>query len=163
MVHHREGGTAELDEIIADANNQVKAIITKSGQQIECQLVGVATGVKPNISFLKNTELETDKGILVNRNLETNISDVYAIGDCAQQREAIGNRKPVEAVWYTGRMMGEAVAQSICGNPTAYHPGNWFNSAKFFDIEYQTYWTLSDFRKIILKADNYKYLKKKAR
>ena len=129
----------ELDEIIADANNQVKAIITKSGQQIECQLVGVATGVKPNISFLKNTELETDKGILVNRNLETNISDVYAIGDCAQQREAIGNRKPVEAVWYTGRMMGEAVAQSICGNPTAYHPGNWFNSAKFFDIEYQTY------------------------
>ena len=129
----------ELDEIIADANNQVKAIITKSGKQIECQLVGIATGVKPNISFLKNTELETDKGILVNRNLETNISDVYAIGDCAQQREAIGNRKPVEAVWYTGRMMGEAVAQSICGNPTAYHPGNWFNSAKFFDIEYQTY------------------------
>lgn len=129
----------ELDEIIADANNQVKAIITKSGKKIECQLVGIATGVKPNISFLKNTELETDKGILVNRNLETNISDVYAIGDCAQQREAIGNRKPVEAVWYTGRMMGEAVAQSICGNPTAYHPGNWFNSAKFFDIEYQTY------------------------
>jgi len=129
----------ELDEIISDENNQVKAIITNIGKQIDCQLVGIATGVKPNISFLKNTELETEIGILVNRNLETNIPDVYAIGDCAQQREAIGNRKSVEAVWYTGRMMGETVAQTICGNPNAYNPGNWFNSAKFFDIEYQTY------------------------
>ena len=129
----------ELDEIIPDENNHVKAITTKSGKQIDCQLVGIATGVKPNISFLKNTELETEIGILVNRNLETNIPDVYAIGDCAQQREAIGNRKSVEAVWYTGRMMGETVAQTICGNTTAYNPGIWFNSAKFFDIEYQTY------------------------
>ena len=129
----------ELDEIIPDENKHVKAITTLDGKQIDCQLVGIATGVKPSISFLKNTELETEIGILVNRNLETNIRDVYAIGDCAQQREAIGNRKSVEAVWYTGRMMGEAVAQTICGNITAYNPGNWFNSAKFFDIEYQTY------------------------
>ena len=129
----------ELDEIISDENNHVKAITTKDRKQIDCQLVGIATGVKPNVSFLKKTELETEIGILVNRNLETNIPDVYAIGDCAQQREAIGNRKPVEAVWYTGRMMGEAVAQTVCGNPAAYNPGNWFNSAKFFDIEYQTY------------------------
>ena len=36
-------------------------------------------------------------------------------------------------------MMGETVAQTICGNPLEYKPGHWFNSAKFFDIEYQTY------------------------
>ena len=35
--------------------------------------------------------------------------------------------------------MGETVAQTICNNKTAYQPGVWFNSAKFFDIEYQTY------------------------
>ena len=29
------------------------------------------------------------------------------------------------------------------------------------DIHYQTYWTLSDFRKIILKEENYNYIKKK--
>src|SRR5690606_33463884 len=71
--------------------------------------------------------------------LETNIENIYAIGDCAEQRQAIGQRKSVEAVWYTGRMMGETVAQTICGNRMAYRPGHWFNSAKFFDIEYQTY------------------------
>jgi hypothetical protein len=35
--------------------------------------------------------------------------------------------------------MGEVVAETICGNPKEYNPGLWFNSAKFFDIEYQTY------------------------
>lgn len=36
-------------------------------------------------------------------------------------------------------MMGETVAQTICGNRIEYKPGHWFNSAKFLDIEYQTY------------------------
>ena len=36
-------------------------------------------------------------------------------------------------------MMGETLAQTLTGNRTEYKPGNWFNSAKFLDIEYQTY------------------------
>jgi NADPH-dependent 2,4-dienoyl-CoA reductase/sulfur reductase-like enzyme len=42
------------------------------------------------------------KRIKVNRFLETNIKDIYAIGDCAEQHEAIDLRRPIEAVWYTG-------------------------------------------------------------
>ena len=138
----------ELDSILGDENGKVRAIITKNGEEIPCSVVGIATGVKPNISFLQHSKIETDKGVLVNRMLETNVKDVYAIGDCAQQREAIGNRPSVEAVWYTGRMMGEALAQTICGKPFEYNPGNWFNSAKFFDIEYQTYgWVFSEKKK----------------
>jgi hypothetical protein len=42
-------------------------------------------------------------------------------------------------------MMGEALAQTLCGNPTEYAPGHWFNSAKFLDVEYQTYgWVFSE-------------------
>mgnify|MGYP001156979783 CR=1 FL=1 len=129
----------ELDQILDNGTGKVAGIRTKSGEKIECQLVGIATGVKPNIAFLKDSGIETDKGVLVNRMLETNVPDVYAIGDCAQQREPVGLRKPVEAVWYTGRMMGETLAQTLCGKPFEYKPGHWFNSAKFFDIEYQTY------------------------
>ncbi len=135
----------ELDEILSDESGKARAVRTKDGEEIECQLVGLCAGVRPKISFLKDTELETNLGILVNEYLETNIPGVYAIGDCAQQRKAPGNRKSVEAVWYTGRIMGETVAETITGNKTSYKPGNWFNSAKFFDIEYQTYgWISAD-------------------
>ena len=129
----------ELDKIISDENGRVKAVKTTGGEEIDCQLVGLCAGVRPNIDFLRDSELETDRGILINEYFETNLPDVYAIGDCAQQKKPIGLRKPIEAVWYTGRIMGETLAQTLTGNRTAYQPGNWFNSAKFFDIEYQTY------------------------
>jgi NAD(P)H-nitrite reductase large subunit len=132
--------STNLKEIRSDENGYSKSvIIEETGEEVLCDFVGLTAGVSPNIEFIKSSKIETNNGVLVDRYLETNIKDIYAIGDCAEQREAIGNRRPIEAVWYTGRMMGEVVAQTICGNRIQYNPGHWFNSAKFFDIEYQTY------------------------
>ena len=132
--------STNLKEIKSDENGKVKSIIVEeTGEEIKCDLVGLTAGVTPNIDFLKDSGIETEKGVKVNRYLETNVEDVYAIGDCAEQHKAIGNRRSIEAVWYTGRMMGETLAQTLCGNRMPYNPGHWFNSAKFLDIEYQTY------------------------
>jgi len=131
--------STNLSEIIEDKTGRVKAIRTDSGEIISCQFVGLTAGVKPNIDFLKNTDIATNRGILVNKYLETNQTSIYAIGDCSEQQEPQVGRRPIEAVWYTGRMMGETLAQTLTGNKKAYRPGHWFNSAKFFDIEYQTY------------------------
>ncbi|MGK0427321.1 MAG: NAD(P)H-nitrite reductase large subunit [Ulvibacter sp.] len=129
-----------LKEILSDENGKARGVvIQETGEELACDLVGLTAGVSPNIDFLKDSGIELGRGVKVNRHLETNIKDIYAIGDCAEQHEPIGNRRPIEAVWYTGRMMGETLAQTICGNPLEYKPGHWFNSAKFFDIEYQTY------------------------
>lgn len=131
--------TTELSEISDDGQGRVGAVRTKAGDTMPAQFVGIAVGVSPNIDFLRNTKLETDRGILVDAFLATNLPDVYAIGDCVQHRTPPKGRKPVEQIWYTGRIMGETVAQTIAGKRTAYQPGVFFNSAKFFDIEYQTY------------------------
>lgn len=134
-----------LKEIVADETGRAKAVVTDKGETIACTVVGLTAGVTPNIDFLKDSGIDLGKGVKVNRLLETSAKDVYAIGDCAEQHKAIGNRRSIEAVWYTGRMMGEALAQTLCGNPMEYNPGHWFNSAKFLDIEYQTYgWVFSD-------------------
>ncbi|APQ16906.1 NAD(P)/FAD-dependent oxidoreductase [Maribacter hydrothermalis] len=134
-----------LEKIISDENGRAKAVVTDKGETIECNVVGLTAGVTPNIDFLKDSDIELGKGVKVNRFLETNVKDIFAIGDCAEQHENIGHRRPIEAVWYTGRMMGEALAQTICGQKRAYNPGHWFNSAKFLDIEYQTYgWVFSE-------------------
>ena len=131
---------SNLKEIVSDENGRVKSIIIEeTGEEIECDLVGLTAGVSPNINFLKESGIELGRGVKVNRSLQTNYKNIFAIGDCAEQHESIGERRPIEAVWYTGRMMGEVVAQTICGNPMEYKPGHWFNSAKFFDVEYQTY------------------------
>ena len=129
----------ELSEIVNNGNGKVKAVITKSEETIPCGFVGLTVGVSPNIDFLKESPLETNRGILVDEFFQTNIKDVFAIGDCAQYKKPISGRRPIEQVWYTGRMHGETVAKTICNKPTSYQPGVWFNSAKFLDIEYQVY------------------------
>ncbi len=129
-----------LKEILSDENGKARAIvIAETGEEILCDVVGLTAGVSPNISFLKESGIDLGRGIKVNHFLETNVKDIFAIGDCAEQNEAIDERRPIEAVWYTGRMMGETLAQTLCGNRTEYKPGHWFNSAKFLDLEYQTY------------------------
>ncbi len=129
----------ELDEILDDGQGQVKGVKTKSGEIIGCQFVGLTVGVSPNISLFKDAAIDTDRGILVDEFLQTNIPDVYAIGDCAQLKHPLPHRRAIEAVWYAGRMMGETIARTITSTKTSYEPGVWFNSAKFFDIEYQNY------------------------
>jgi NAD(P)H-nitrite reductase large subunit len=129
----------ELKEIWGDQNGKAKMAVTNKGEKIGCEFVGLTAGVRPNIDFLHFGEIELDRGILVDAHLQTSAPDVYAIGDCAQLREPKPGRRPIEAVWYTGRMMGETAAYTICGKPIEYDPGIWFNSAKFFDIEYQVY------------------------
>jgi len=131
--------STELKEILGDEQGRVRAVGTKEGEEIPCKFVGLTVGVSPNIDFLKESELETEKGILVDEYLQTNITDVYAIGDCVQLKDPPSHRRAIEPVWYAGRMMGETVAHTVCGNRTKYRPGPWFNSAKFLDIEYQTY------------------------
>ena len=133
----------ELEEIISDPNARVKAIRTKSGEEIQCQFVGLTAGVNPSIDFLRNTDLEVNRGVKVDFGFQTNIPNVYSIGDCAEFHEAPAvDRKPVEQVWYTGRMHGETLGYILAGKKVTYQPGVWFNSAKFLDIEFQTYGTV---------------------
>ncbi len=131
--------STELKSIEGNEEGEVVGVRTLDGACIPCQFVGLTVGVHPNVHWLKGTALEIDRGILVDDYLSTNIPDVYAVGDCAQLRSTKPNRRSIEAIWYTGRMMGEVVAHVACDRMVAYDPGIWFNSAKFFDIEYQVY------------------------
>jgi NADPH-dependent 2,4-dienoyl-CoA reductase/sulfur reductase-like enzyme len=131
--------STELREIADDGTGNAGAVVTNTGEQIACQFVGLTAGVRPNVDMLRDSGIEIGRGVLVNDHLQTNQPDVYAIGDCAELRTPKPGRRAIEAVWYVGRMMGETAALNICRTPVEYDPGIWFNSAKFFDIEYQVY------------------------
>ncbi len=137
--------STHLKAINSDDDVKVKSVsISENNQEIPCQLVGLTTGVRPHIDFLETSSIAINKGVVVDEYFRTNVENIYAIGDCAERNYSLGHRPAIESVWYTGRIMGETLAQTLCGNPTKYAPGHWFNSAKFFDIEYQTYgWVFS--------------------
>lgn len=128
-----------LAEILGDSSGRVRAVVTGEGETIECEFVGLTAGVRPNLSALEGSGIPTERGILVDRSLRTRVPDVFAAGDCAEIEVGEGERNLVQQVWYTGKMQGELVGDVIAGDDRTYSPGIWFNSAKFFDLEYQTY------------------------
>jgi len=128
----------ELKEIIGE-NQKVKSIITNTEEEIQCQFVGITVGVHPNIDLVKDTSIETNKGILVNEFLQTSDENIYAGGDCVELKNPNEGRNNIDAIWYTGAKMGETIAFNICEKGIKYDPGIWYNSAKFLDIEYQVY------------------------
>jgi NADPH-dependent 2,4-dienoyl-CoA reductase/sulfur reductase-like enzyme len=133
----------ELASIEDDGRGRAAAAVTKTGRRIPCQIVGLTTGVSPNVDLVQGTAIRTARGIVVDPGLRTSFPDVYAAGDCAEIQGS-GGKSLIQQVWYTGKKQGELVADVIAGDAAggsrlAYDPGIWFNSAKFFDLEYQTY------------------------
>lgn len=131
--------STELARILPDENGRVRAVVTNGGEEIPCEFVALTVGVSPNIEVVRKSRIETNRGVLVNEYFETDIPHVYAIGDCAEFREPKPDHPRIEQLWYTGKMHGEVLARTICGMKTKYDRGGWFNSAKFLDLEYQTY------------------------
>jgi len=129
----------ELSRIEAGGDGRVARVVTSAGESLDCQFVGLTAGVSPNIALAEGTPLETKRGFVVDPQLRTNVADIYAAGDCAEIRQPGQERHLLQQVWYTGKAQGRHAAEVLCGSEEPYDPGIWFNSAKFFDLEYQTY------------------------
>jgi NADPH-dependent 2,4-dienoyl-CoA reductase/sulfur reductase-like enzyme len=110
-----------------------------AGEELPCDLVLSAIGVVPNTAFLAGSgvALAQSGAIEVDEALKTSAPDVWAAGDCANVTWADGSRRP-EQLWYTARDQGRLAARSLLGDEAAYRRGTWYNSAKFFDLEYTT-------------------------
>lgn len=138
--------STELKEI--HGKNAVTSVTTTAGEEIPCSLVILSAGVSPNVSVLPRggKTLETSRGYLVDGNFRTSLPSVFAAGDCAQFRSGDGTGGRVEQLWYTARAQGELAGRVLAReadvtipHPPTYDRGIWFNSAKFFNVEYQTY------------------------
>jgi NADPH-dependent 2,4-dienoyl-CoA reductase/sulfur reductase-like enzyme len=107
--------------------------------EVPCDLLVCAIGVVPNTGFLGESGLRLSKGgaIEVDEALRASAADVWAAGDCANVTWADGSRRP-EQLWYTARDQGRVAAASMLGDGATYRRGTWYNSAKFFDLEYTT-------------------------
>ena len=78
-------------------------------------LVISATGVKSNIDFLKGSGINTDDGILVDRQLQSNVSDVYAAGDVAQGIDFSTGDYVVQAIQPTAADHGRIAGSNMVG------------------------------------------------
>ena len=95
------------EKVLIDENKNPKALLINTGEEIPCELIIVATGVRSNVAFLKDSSIETDRfGLIINEKCETNARDVYGAGD-------ITGRNPI---WPTAVKEGIIAANNMVGN-----------------------------------------------
>jgi NADPH-dependent 2,4-dienoyl-CoA reductase/sulfur reductase-like enzyme len=128
---------ANVQRLVGDDKDNVREVVTDQGA-LPTDLVIVAIGVVPNTEWLGEAVLRDQAGgILVDEQLCTSASDVWAAGDCASVRWYNGWVRP-EQLWYTARDQGRVAGRAMLGDPASYRRGTWYNSAKLMDIEYTT-------------------------
>src|SRR5688572_16874691 len=127
-----------VQEIVRGEDGAVRGVRV-AGDELPCDLVVTAIGVVPNTAFLEGSGINRAPGgaVEVDDHLRTNVAGVWAAGDCANVTWIDGSRRP-EQLWYTARDQGRVAAASMCGDGAVYRRGAWYNSAKFFDLEYTT-------------------------
>ena len=72
------------EEILGE--NQVQGLRFSDGEEIEADLVVMAVGVKANCKLAVDSGIPVNRGILVNDYMETEIPNIYAVGECAEHR-----------------------------------------------------------------------------
>jgi CoA-dependent NAD(P)H sulfur oxidoreductase len=98
-------------------NNKVTKIKLSSEEEIATDLVLVAIGVAPATNFLKTTDLKMNEfgAILVNNQFETNIKDVYAVGDCVMTKNIIDNKLNYMSLATIAVKNGKVLANILAG------------------------------------------------
>lgn len=120
-----------VDEIIGDPVEKVKV----GEEQIDADIVLVATGVRANVELAKEAGLEVNRGIVVNEYLQTSDPDIYAIGDCAEVIDAVTGKRTLSQLGTSAVRMAKVAAENIAGRNVKFRPV--FNTAitEIFDLE----------------------------
>ena len=103
-----------------EGDKKVEKDITNK-KAYKADMVILSAGIRPNTAFLEGSGLEMFKGtILTNEQGETNLSDIYAAGDCAMVHNAITGKPAWSPMGSTANISGRLIAQNIMGAKLGY-------------------------------------------
>lgn len=109
--------------------DRVTGIEFDDGTVVDLDCVLVSIGVRSNIDLFKGTELNVNRGVVVDRELKTNIENVWAAGDVAE----IDGR--TMGIWPASRAMGKVAAENMTGGKATYENPKLFTKLDIDEIQ----------------------------
>lgn len=110
VVFHLNTATQAVDQV----QERLRLTLT-NGESIESDLVLSSVGLRPRTQLAEAAGIQVNRGIVVNRLLQTQFANIYALGDCAEIESKV--LPFVMPITHAAR----ALAATLAGNPTFVH------------------------------------------
>jgi len=112
----------------------VEGVILNNGEEIPCDLVIFAIGVIPRTELVVGTDVIMNRGIIVDKNMRTNVPDVFACGDVAEVYDFIFGENRVLPLWPTARLGGRVAGYNMAGKKTEFPGGTAMSALNYFRV-----------------------------
>jgi NAD(P)H-nitrite reductase large subunit len=111
-------------------DGRVVGVETTSGDQLACELLGVAIGTQARVELAKAAGLDTGRGIWTDATFATSDPDIYAAGDVAEMLDPGSGKRSLEALWSVALAQGRVAGANIAGAAQQYRKAAPFNVTK---------------------------------
>jgi NAD(P)H-nitrite reductase large subunit len=91
-----------------------------AGGDLAADVVIMATGIRTNLAWLKDSAVSVNQGIVVDDHLRSSVPNVYAAGDVAEGRDLISQTNAVHAIEPTAQEHGRVVGANMAGKDVRY-------------------------------------------
>jgi nitrite reductase (NADH) large subunit len=132
--HGVEVRTAIHTERVDRSKTGVLTVHAKNHPPLEVDLIIVGAGVRPNIEFLAGSPIRTDRGILIDEYMQTNVPGIYAAGDVARGPTSFGETHQTHALWPTAVEHGKIAGENLTGRHVPYQGSLNMNGTEMFGI-----------------------------
>jgi 3-phenylpropionate/trans-cinnamate dioxygenase ferredoxin reductase subunit len=121
-----------------EGDGRVRAVVTESGLSVECDMVVVGAGVRPDAMLAQRAGLAVEAGIACDSKLQTSAPGIYAAGDCCSYESVVHGRRVHVEHWDVAMQQGIHVAANMLGAGADYEVVPYFFSdlADWASLEY---------------------------
>ncbi|WP_053831335.1 CoA-disulfide reductase [Paraclostridium bifermentans] len=127
-----------LQEIVSElvGEEKVKKVITNKGEY-DADLVIIATGVRPNTAFLKDSKVNMlpNGAIIVDEFGKTSVEDIYAAGDCATIKSIVTGQDSYVPLATGANKLGRIVGENLAGANNSFQGSLGSSCIKIMDME----------------------------
>ena len=124
-----------LSHIEQAPNGQLTAVM-RNGQQFTADMVAVCIGVRMNVDFLRNCDLQINRGVITDAHMRTNYEGIYAAGDCCEAIDIQSGTPKNIGVWFNAAKQGTVAGINMAGGHAHFGGNVLVNLAHYLDYDF---------------------------
>ena len=121
----------ELGEIKSQ-DGRIVGIKTKNGKDFECDILCVGIGVYSDLKYLETSGIKSNRGVIANEYLETNIPDIWTAGDVAEFYDPILEEQVQLGNWMNAFAQGKSVGLNMTGQRQVFRTVSFYAAKPIF-------------------------------